>query len=430
MNEIKGESNVTLAELSQTKMEVELIEQQLQLKGIDEIRMRIQEVQRALKEAEEKIEFVRNELPVKRAQKDVCKQQLDAAAVREDFWSRLKNEWEKIVEGEISLQFVEVEENHPEAIVVQLSDVLERYDRSKLNEQLTKTFLNEQMQLTEYRMIDYTETAEKPDWFANEWGDDYAPFMNEWQQLQGRRIIQMEYQGQRVSPYFVLSSLEKELVEQKGWLDEQDRQLYEDIIVNTVGVILRNRIQRAQKWVREMDQIMKNRDNSSGLTFSINWKPLTAESEQELDTQDLVSLLQRNSKFLNEEDLSRITKHFQSRIEKAKELIQLRNEGSTLHQVLKEVLDYRKWFTFVLSYKRMNEPKRRELTNHAFFQFSGGEKAMAMYIPLFTAAYSRYKEASDMAPYIITLDEALRVSMKIIYVICLKSSNSLALIIL
>ena len=132
---------------------------------------------------------------------------------------------------------------------------------------------------------------------------------------------------------------------------------------------------------------------------------MTAEEENELDTKELVSLLQRNSKFLNEEDLNKITKHFQSRIMKAKELMQLRTEGFTLHQVLKEVLDYRKWFSFVLSYRRENEPKR-ELTNNAFFRFSGGEKAMAMYIPLFTAAFSRYEEAGSMAPYIITLDEA------------------------
>src|SRR5699024_310391 len=79
--------------------------------------------------------------------------------------------------------------------------------------------------------------------------------------------------------------------------------------------------------------------------------------------------------------------------------------GNTLLQVLKDVLDYRYWFTFVLSYKRKGEPKR-ELTDHAFFQFSGGEKAMAMYIPLFTACYSRYMEASSAAPYIISLGEA------------------------
>ena len=46
------------------------------------------------------------------------------------------------------------------------------------------------------------------------------------------------------------------------------------------------------------------------------------------------------------------------------------------------------------------------MTNNAFYRFSGGEKAMAMYIPLFTAAYSRYKEAGNMSPYLISLDEA------------------------
>ena len=31
---------------------------------------------------------------------------------------------------------------------------------------------------------------------------------------------------------------------------------------------------------------------------------------------------------------------------------------------------------------------------------------MAMYVPLFSAAYSRYQEAGKDAPYLITLDEA------------------------
>ncbi|MDQ0243253.1 uncharacterized protein (TIGR02680 family) [Bacillus fengqiuensis] len=405
MDEIKGDQNIKKSQLSQAKAEVESIEQQLKLKGIDEIRLRIQQVQQSLKEADENIEYIRETLPQKKEERKTRQQQLEEAQTSTAFWSNMMSEWEKIVKDEIACNFVDIKEAEPASIVLQLEDVTAKYDRSKLNEQLTKVFLNEQLHLTEYRMFEYTEEADRPEWFGEEWGDYYEPFLNEWQQLKGRKLIQMEYQGQRVSPYYVLSSLEKELEDQKGWLDERDRELYEDIIVNTVGVILRNRIQRAEKWVREMDKIMASRDNSSGLIFSIAWKPLTAESEQELDTKDLVGLLQRNSKFLNEEDLIRITKHFQSRIEKAKELIQLRNEGSTLHQVLKEVLDYRKWFTFVLSFRRVNEPKR-ELTNNAFFKFSGGEKAMAMYIPLFTAAYSRYKEAAEMAPYIISLDEA------------------------
>lgn len=405
MDEIKGEQNVMDSKLSETKADIASIEEQLKLKGVDEVRRRIQEVLQLLKEAEQKITMIQNRLPEKNADRNGYQKQWVEANTRTLFWSNMAAEWEKIINAEAARGFIEIDDIDPATILAKLGGVVEKHDRAKLNEQLTKTFLAEQQNLTEYRMFEYTEESERPLWFNEDHGDYFEPFKNEWTSLRGRRLIQMEYLGQRVSPYYVANSLEKELADQKGWLDDQDRKLYEDIIVNSVGVILRNRIQRAEKWVHEMDKIMESRDNSSGLTFSISWKPLTAESEQELDTKDLVKLLQRNSKFLSEEDLNRITKHFQSRIAKAKELIQLRNEGSTLHQVLKEVLDYRKWFAFVLSYKRVNESKR-ELTNNAFFKFSGGEKAMAMYIPLFTAAYSRYKEAGNMAPYIISLDEA------------------------
>ncbi|WP_113930644.1 TIGR02680 family protein [Bacillus sp. P14.5] len=405
LDEIRGDQNVSESRLSAIEAEIQSIEEQMKLKGIDDIRKRISEVIDELRTAGDQISELYEVLPQKRAARHTLLKELESARINASFWLNMSLEWGSIVKKELSRGFIEGEASDPSGVLSELGAVLEKHDRAKLSEQLTKTFLNEQQNLMEYRMFEYSEEEERPDWFSEDFGEYYEPFKNEWEQLRGRRLVQMEYQGQRVSPYFVRSSLEKELESQRGWLDEQDRQLYQDIMVNTVGVILRNRIQRAQKWVKEMNAIMESRDNSSGLLFSVAWKPLTAESEQELDTSDLVKLLQRNSKFLNEEDLNRITKHFQSRIEKAKELIQLRNEGSTLHQVLKEVLDYRKWFTFVLSFRRVNEPKR-ELTNNAFFKFSGGEKAMAMYIPLFTAAYSRYKEAGEMAPYIISLDEA------------------------
>lgn len=405
LDELKGEQSRKESQLEKILALIESIDQQLQLKGIDEVRNRIREVQRLLNETEEAIDRVKSALPQIEADLGRNEEKLEESEKDLSFWKQMYAEWEKMVGDEKRRNFFTLHDSEATGILDLFGYVLDKHERSKLSELLTKVFINEQAYLTEYRMFEYTEDAEMPLWFNEAQVEKYEPFINEWQQLKGRRLIQMEYRGQRVSPYYVSAELKKELEEQQGWLDEQDRRLYEDIILNSVGIILRNRIQRAQQWVKEMDKIMADRDNSSGLIFSIAWKPLTAESEQEMDTRDLVQLLQRNSKFLNEEDLHKITKHFQSRIAKAKELIQLRNEGSTLHQVLKEVLDYRKWFTFVLSFSRVNEPKR-ELTNNAFFKFSGGEKAMAMYIPLFTAAYSRYKEAGDMAPFIISLDEA------------------------
>lgn len=77
----------------------------------------------------------------------------------------------------------------------------------------------------------------------------------------------------------------------------------------------------------------------------------------------------------------------------------------SFHSIMREVLDYRKWFEFQLEYQKTGE-KKKELTDRIFFTFSGGEKAMAMYVPLFSAVVAKYAGARMDAPRIISLDEA------------------------
>ena len=165
------------------------------------------------------------------------------------------------------------------------------------------------------------------------------------------------------------------------------------------------RISRAERWVKQIDALMAQRKTSGALTFSLSWRPGTARREDELDTRELVELLRRDPRILKDADFEKIVGHFKSKIEQAREAMEERGFGETFHQLIKEILDYRRWFSFTLYYRRADQQKR-ELTNHAFDTFSGGEKAMAMYIPLFSAAYSRYQEAGPEAPFIISLDEA------------------------
>lgn len=404
--ETAGERNECEGTIKKAAAEIETIKNQLNLKGIDEIQERIIKVQHDLTMIDSSIEAVMGRLPASIERLKQQKVQLEIFKREASFWSHLFDGWKHAMEAELSRHFIVVEDAGAESILAEFQAELKKYDRAKMNEQLTKVYYNEQPNLMEYRMTEYNQPLDLPEALNyTDLNPNETPHVHQWVQVNQRKIIQMEYHGQKVSPYYVFDSLEKELANQQQWLDEQDRQLYEDIILKSVGSILRSRIGRAEKWIKQMDRLMESRNSSSGLTFSIAWKPKTAETEEELDTKELVELLQMNSKFLKEEDLNKITRHFQSKISKAKELIELRNEGNTLHQVLKEVLDYRKWFSFILSYRREGEPKR-ELTNNAFYKFSGGEKAMAMYIPLFTAAYSRYQEAAPAAPYIISLDEA------------------------
>ena len=126
------------------KAEIESIEQQLKLKGIDEVRLRIQEVQQALKEAEEGINHLLETIPQKKANQETCQRELDTAKINAEFWSNMADEWEQMVKAEIARGFVEIDEIDPAKIVKQLEPILGKYDRSKLNEQLTKAFINEQ----------------------------------------------------------------------------------------------------------------------------------------------------------------------------------------------------------------------------------------------------------------------------------------------
>ncbi len=381
--------------------EIESQKQQLQLEGADDIQQRIAQLQDELKRLRERDDKIRTDLPRKQSEMERLKGELERSAKEVNFAQLMLQQWQRALQNELDLEFVPVESHVAKDILGQLKDRLQQQDRSKLQESLSRVIQDEMNNLAEYHVSSYLKETEMLEELAELDDERLEAFI----QLKGRRMIELEYRGQRVSPYTIDQALKDDLEERRHYLDEQDRELYEDIIVNSVGRILRQRIARAEQWVKQMDEIMAKRDNSSGLIFSVSWKPRTAEAEDELDTKELVQLLQRKSNFLSDADLQKITKHFRSRIESAKETIGLRNEGNTLHQVLKEVLDYRKWFSFVLSYTRQNETKK-ELTNNAFYKFSGGEKAMAMYIPLFTAAYSRYKEADDMAPYIISLDEA------------------------
>lgn len=403
---LKGQMTVTEDAISAISKEAESIEKQLALQGMEEIRREVQRVQTEFTQTNEKLRGVKDSIPQKKADLGRAQEKREDATVGGKFWTQMRDEWEQLVTDEVNREFVAIEQIDAKTILAEFEDVLASYEKSKVQEQLTKIFLEEQSILSEYRPANMTEDKKVPVWMSEEQPPQFEAYVRDFVALKDRRLIRVYYNGSPTDPYYLRNTISKTFEDQQRHLDEQDRQLYEDIMLNHIGTILRSRIKRAANWVKKMDQIMSERDNSSGLIFSIAWKAKTADSEDEMDTADLVKLLERDSKYLHEEDLTKITSHFQSRISRAKELISLRNEGSTLHQVLKEVLDYRNWFSFVLSFKRENEPSKRELTNNAFFQFSGGEKAMAMYIPLFTAAYSRYKEASSSAPYIISLDEA------------------------
>ncbi|WP_144462177.1 TIGR02680 family protein [Siminovitchia fortis] len=402
--QLKGEMNSLQHLMEKTQLSLQQLESRLHELGADEIRNEIERVTGKLAYIDERIPELAGELTGAQKDKERAEEDLDACINDISRDEQLAKILKSMLAEEIKLQLTDI--TVPETagidelariVIKEAGEILRKETRTSVHEKLTRAFFQEQQNLVEYRLTEEIQQFQFES--SSEWDSRHL-----WEKNR-RVILKLEFKGQRISPYSALKEVENDIYVQNEVLNERDRELYEEIILNSVGRIIRGRIHRAEHWVKKINHLMENRDPSSGLTFSIRWRPKTADAEEEMDTKDLVDLLRTDPRLLMEADMERVTSHFRSKISRARELAEVEGFGTTLHQVIKDILDYRQWFAFTLYYTREGE-RKKELTNNDFFKFSGGEKAMAMYIPLFSAAYSRYQEARADAPFVISLDEA------------------------
>lgn len=218
-----------------------------------------------------------------------------------------------------------------------------------------------------------------------------------------RADVTCMYQGIKLNVIELSKKIEADIIENKDLISKQDRHLFEDILLNTVGDKIRNRINSSNEWVSKINNIMAKMQENSALSFKLVWKSISADNEGEIDTKELVRILKMDPKLLKDSDAEKLTNHFRSKIKKAEELYQ--DSYISFYKIIEEVLDYRTWFTFQLLYQRKGM-NLKELTDKTFSKFSGGERAKSMYIPLFASVYAKLNLAKENSLRIIALDEA------------------------
>ncbi len=261
---------------------------------------------------------------------------------------------------------------------------------TELRDELSRKYYSERTLLTDYSVTDeqcFEESA--------------PPGFTPRRRLRLTALVR----GAKTDFYEFIEYIEREIASNEELLTEKDRELFEDLLIDTVGRKMRAKISYSERWVTDMNKKMMSMDTSSGLSFSLEWKSRPAENEDEMNTAELVSLLKTDSRILTDENIAKMSKHFRSKLNTARLRHNDGGDAESMHTILKEILDYRKWFEFKLFYRQTGQPKK-ELTNNAFYRFSGGEKAMAMYVPLFASVYARYAKADEFAPKLISLDEA------------------------
>ena len=233
-------------------------------------------------------------------------------------------------------------------------------------------------------------------------------FAEEQEQKSDRRrlIVEGIISGQKLGLGEFIEELSQKIESQNELIRENDRKIFEEILSQTISEKLTDRIEESRTWVKEMSRLMKKMDTSMGLTFSLEWKEKAPEDIDEMDVKDLEKILIRDKQLITTDDITRVSKHFRSIIQREKQQLEMNNLIVNYMELVRNALDYRKWYTFRMSYTRKNESKK-DLTNAAFNRFSGGEKAMAMYVPLFASVNAQYQKCKkEDHPRLIALDEA------------------------
>ena len=399
MDQIRYEAGGVKKELKKEQEEYDSILRQLELTDYEQIRQKLDECMEWLKEYPERLQSCVAE---KTQNEERIRALSEQAAQNEERIVELKRRAEYLetcFAAERSLHYVELPgeeaetEEPAEKIRSLLAGECRDMDKEQIIRSLNQVYFENRGFLTDYQIMQ-TELFEELDREAQK-GDPSAK----------RLDIAARYQGVRIPFGRLLTHLEEEIAELKDLIKAGDRELFEDILANTVSRKIRGKINSSNAWVEKMNSLMGAMNTSSGLKLNLRWRSRTAETEDQLDTKELVELLKKDYRLMREDEAAKLSAHFRSKVEEARR--HARDSGGMIsfYQVMKETLDYRKWFEFQLFFQKGGE-RVKELTNSVFGTFSGGEKAMAMYVPLFSAVVAKYQGGRPDAPRLISLDEA------------------------
>jgi uncharacterized protein (TIGR02680 family) len=213
-------------------------------------------------------------------------------------------------------------------------------------------------------------------------------------------VVQVRHGG-RTHPIGELERwLEGELQARERTIAEEDRRLFESFLVGGLADALRERISAAGALVASMNEALAGCTTSSGMSIELEWRPREHAESNPPALRDAVGLLRRDAALLADDARARLVEFLRRRIDDARHSLE---QGSSTEHVM-AALDYREWHEFRVI--QLKEGRREVLTRRRHQQGSGGEKAVALHLPLFAAAAAQFSTAEPTCPRMILLDEA------------------------
>jgi uncharacterized protein (TIGR02680 family) len=207
--------------------------------------------------------------------------------------------------------------------------------------------------------------------------------------------VEVVFRGRSTTVPELASALAEEVADRQRLLDEREREILENHLVNEVASTLQELISDAEHHVAATNTELAERPTSTGMRLRLRWRVVEDGPQGLQEARE--RLLRQAADAWSEEDRGAVGAFLQAQIQE----VRSRDVAGTWIEHLTEALDYRAWHRFAI--ERHQGGRWRTATGPA----SGGERVLTASVPLFAAASSYYASAGNVhAPRLVMLDEA------------------------
>jgi hypothetical protein len=213
-------------------------------------------------------------------------------------------------------------------------------------------------------------------------------------QIEDLVLVRCIFQGRPHTMTELRDALAAEIGERERLFAAREQEIIENHLLGEIAVELQRLIRDAESWISLANRELASRPTSTGLRFRFAWEP-----EPEGAFAVVRRPFLRTSELWTPAERGELTRFLQERIRAE----QAANEDGSWRDHLSGALDYRRWHRFLV--ERQQENVWRRLDKRTYGTGSGGEKALALTLPLFAAAAAHYRSARADAPRLVMLDE-------------------------
>ena len=210
-------------------------------------------------------------------------------------------------------------------------------------------------------------------------------------------VLTAQLDGIRIGASALLRTLKDEREQGQRDITAAEHELFDKTLTGDTRRHLADRIRQATALVDRMNDSLALVRTASDVAVKLVWQVDKSLPE---GTREARELLLKDPVRLSESDHAALHSFFRERIDEARQA----NTAATWEQQLADVFDYTKWHQFVVKLDRANGEGWQDLTKRLHGALSGGEKAIALHLPLFAAVAAHY-ESEPLAPRLIMLDE-------------------------